>query len=200
MPLKKGSSQKTVSSNISEMMHSGYPQKQAVAAALNVARQVRSDKAFGGTKTTTTEPFMKPSPATSFHSGPIHSPVAGRTDHLPMHVKSGSYVIPADIVSAMGEGNTMAGFKIAKKMFESKPYFQEGGPYGAKGLEKAEGGAVGLVPIIAAGGEYVIPPEAVKQIGKGELSKGHDILDKFIKKMRSKTIKTLSKLPGPKRD
>lgn len=39
MPLKKGSDRKTVSSNISEMVHSGYPQKQAVAASLNQARK-----------------------------------------------------------------------------------------------------------------------------------------------------------------
>jgi hypothetical protein len=39
MPLAKGKSKATVSSNISEMMHSGYPQKQAVAASLNQARK-----------------------------------------------------------------------------------------------------------------------------------------------------------------
>ena len=39
MPLKKGSSKKTISSNISEMMASGNPQKKAVAASLNEARQ-----------------------------------------------------------------------------------------------------------------------------------------------------------------
>lgn len=38
MPLQKGKSQKTISSNIKEMMASGYPQKQAVAASLNQAR------------------------------------------------------------------------------------------------------------------------------------------------------------------
>ena len=37
MPLKKGSSRATVSSNIKEMMASGYPQNQAVAASLNQA-------------------------------------------------------------------------------------------------------------------------------------------------------------------
>lgn len=39
MPLHKGSSHEVVSENIREMVDSGHPQKQAVAAALSNARR-----------------------------------------------------------------------------------------------------------------------------------------------------------------
>ena len=187
MPLKKGSSQKVVGSNISELVHSGRPQKQAIAIALSEAGKSRVRKMGGGTTTTTAPVAGKVKP----HVGPIHSPVAGRTDHLPMHVPSGSYVIPADIVSAMGEGNTMAGFKYLDRMFNGSP--------GVRAF--ASGGYAGeLVPIVAAGGEYVISPNSVDNIGQGDMERGHKSLDSFVKKMRAKTVKTLKSLPGPKKD
>jgi hypothetical protein len=39
MPLKRGSSQKTVSANIRTEIRAGRPQKQAIAIALNQARK-----------------------------------------------------------------------------------------------------------------------------------------------------------------
>ena len=39
MPLKKGSSKKTIGKNIKIEMHAGKPQKQAIAIALNTARK-----------------------------------------------------------------------------------------------------------------------------------------------------------------
>lgn len=44
MPLKKGKSKKVVSKNISELRHSGYPEKQSIAIAMNKAGKSRKKK------------------------------------------------------------------------------------------------------------------------------------------------------------
>jgi hypothetical protein len=234
MPLTPGKSQSTISKNISEMVHAGHPQDVAVAAALNTARRTkRAEGGIGMPKLDVKVPLARP----KLHTGPIHSAVAGRTDHLPIHVPNKAYVLPADIVSGMGQGNTMAGFKIAKRLprlfttsfygtkkaGEGMPYggsfygqgkAGEGVPYGGEGLPyhgvpapHAAGGSSQAhedgddgVPIVAAGGEHVYRPAEVEMIGGGDIDRGHDILDAFVKQYRAEHIKTLKALPGPRRD
>lgn len=116
--------------------------------------------------------------------GPIPSNVCGRTDHLPVNVPAGAYVFPADIVSGLGEGNTIAGFQAFNDFL---------------GPQKYDGGEVREV--VVAGGEYVADPQTIAtRIGGGDLDAGHAVLDDFVVKFRKKTIKVLRDLPGPKKD
>ena len=197
MPLAQGSSARTIGHNISEMVHSGHPRDQAVAAALSVARKSRAD----GGQITPDQIDVTP-----LHTGEIQSAVAGRTDHLPMHVPEGSYVVPAEEVAHLGEGNTQAGFKVLRRVFKGlpyggasdEPYNVSSGPYGS--TDRAEGGRTGAVPIVAAGGEHVIGPGDVEWAGGGDLARGHKVLDAWVMRLRKDQIKTLKHLPGPARN
>lgn len=122
-------------------------------------------------------------------SGYIHGTTGGRTDNKPIDVASGSYVVPADILSGLGEGNSHAGWAALQSQL------------GMGAPTKADGGSVGApTPIVAASGEAVIPPESVAQIGGGDVDRGHKVLDALVKHVRSKTIKKLKSLPAPKKN
>lgn len=117
-------------------------------------------------------------------TGPLHHDGAGRTDDLNISVPGESFVVPADCVSALGQGNTQAGFKVLQHMFPpSKPHRADGGK----------------VPIVAAGGEYIVGPEHVARLGGGDLTKGHNALRDFVNIVRKEHISTLKKLPKPAR-
>lgn len=224
-------------------------------------------------------------PDITFKGGLFDSPVAGRTDRLNRKVPGGSYVIPADVVSALGEGNTMAGSTILERMFQmphgvSKPKgmkaprgpksfmstkkFASGGnvePAGTGYREAAmqtralmdshpmrdvadfvvgrymesdypgtlsqfaadeygpdapivqeimaveparepfaRGGSAedDGVPVVVAGGEFLVPPEVVEAIGSGDIERGHKILTKFVLKIRKDNIAKTKKLKPPK--
>jgi hypothetical protein len=151
--------------------------------------------------------------------GLLKSQIPGRTDQIQASIPKGAYIIPADVVSGMGQGNTDAGGAILGKLmnrgpynmnlprgagnmrgprhsslkFSSKQHFAEGGQLGFP----LSGGDAGE-PVLAAGGEYVVLPHEVAALGAGDVDTGHNILDAFVKHMREKTIQTMRKLPGPK--
>lgn len=153
-----------------------------VAAALNVA----NGPMFQGGA-----PYSDPGP--KVHIGYVDHPSPGRKDQLRIQVPAGSYVVPADVVSALGQGNSIAGGKLLEQMFRAAPY-------GAT-VKRAQGGGIGAPrDIMISGGEYVIPPDAVQAKGKGDIDRGHGMLDRWVKAERAKLIRTLSKLPGPKND
>jgi hypothetical protein len=77
-------------------------------------------------------------------------------------MKSGGFVIPADVVSMIGEGNTDAGYKRIKSIIP--------GATAIKGKDGGQSDTVktsieGKQPARVAHGEMYIPPETVKRMG-----------------------------------
>jgi len=82
-----------------------------------------------------------------FKGGLIAAPVHGRTDKIPLNIPSGSYVLPADVVSALGQGNTIAGAKTIQQVMLDAPYHAPAGAYGSSVMPiKHGGGPPGVHP------------------------------------------------------
>ena len=149
------------------------------------------------------------------------SSIPGRTDRIPMRAAPGSYVLPADVVSGLGQGNTHAGARMWGQAImasagpagvgtmgmrrgsipkASVPRMGRG--LGATATSKgfAQGGDVdedGYVPIVTAGGEVLIDPEIVAALGNGSEMMGKRKLADSVLKVRKQVINELKKLPKP---
>lgn len=130
-------------------------------------------------------------------TGPLVSDVPGRTDQHAIDVPEGAYVIPADVVSGLGEGNTLAGMKILENLFP-KP-MRAGKIKRHAEIPPPRMNRGGPVPIAAAGGEYIIDPETVAEIGGGDLEQGHRTLDEFVMRARQNIIQQMASLPPPQK-
>ncbi len=140
----------------------------AVEEAQQAQKETGSQGFAGGGAVQETEPGPKSKTAIGY----IKSDTGGTADKLSFNVVQDSYVIPADIVSGLGHGNSDAGAKIIAERF--------------KGRLSAR--TKGTVPVKLSGGEYVIPPHVVKRVGKGSIERGIDHFEDFIKTVRAKTI------------
>lgn len=181
--------------------------------------------ASGGPSTAEADPWYMRSEARGvMHpEGLIASHGAGRTDVHNISVPSGSYILPADVVSGIGEGNTLAGASVIDKMMHALPYGIQGshhGGGGSMGIPRApaahmmkqdedfepvkrggtpkDKGHGEAVPIVVAGGEVLLHPGTLIQ-KFGSLKKAHAVLDKFVLNARHQTIKDTRALKGPKK-
>ena len=123
-----------------------------IPSSIQIGRMLRRQPSIGGIgfkSGVTQKPFpLKraggggiPDDPASPVIGAINTDTPGRADSHPTHVPPGSYVMPADIVSAIGEGNTAAGQQMLAKMFlpmeaqsgEQTALMGQGAPFGATG-------------------------------------------------------------------
>lgn len=110
----------------------------------------------------------------------------GRTDKNDVSLGSGSYVLPADVVAGLGDGNSLAGAHVWNTILGSMPYgvtppkmvghrgppnpphdaaLMQGITGGGQQEHLAEGGQADEVPIKSADGEVLVSPEDVTRIG-----------------------------------
>lgn len=163
-----------------------------------------------------TQPWQERQEARAMHVGPVMSNVPGRVDNHPIKVPASSYVFPAAHVSAVGQGNSLAGMNIISKMYNMGPYgtsapkmahgslprppkpmtnFADGGV--SEGGSRGEGHPQSeLVPVNVSGGEVIVPPENIIQ-KHGSIKAGHKIMDAWVMSTRRNEIKTLHNLPPP---
>lgn len=146
-------------------------------------------------------------------SGFLSGSTPGRADALHTQAPSGSYILPADVVAGLGEGNSLAGARVVDEMLRSGPHgipqaqgsrgrgppapprmsetvAKGGGVHGGKDIGK-------LTPVALSHGEYFVAPEHVVRIGGGDLKTGHRVLDHWVQLERERQIKKLKALPPP---
>ena len=180
MPLIKSSSEPAFKENVRTLMHEVgesphvQSQKQALAIAFAVKRKRKRKR--GG----------------KIHVGPIIGHTDGRADKVAMGVPDGAYVLTSDHCSAMGEGNTLSGFRKLARMFPKSAKAHEEGA----DVRRASGGRV---PIYAADGEWVVHPDDIVDRW-GDLDTGHKVLDKWQTEERKNHIHTLKNLDPPAQD
>lgn len=164
MPLKSG--KKNIGQNISELMNSGKPRNQAIAIALDVAKRKKYER--GGLVT-----------------GPLLGRTKGRADKVKLTVPPGSHVIPSDIVSAIGDGNSVFGHTALGKMFPKSM---------KKRKNRKDGGGV---DIAVSDGEFIVSPDDVLDVGHGNEELGHKLLNEYIEDVRSKNIERTKNIGKP---
>lgn len=137
--------------------------------------------------------------------GMMNGATPGRADMVPTKVRGGAYVFPADVVSAFGQGNSMAGANALNRMFKMGPYGTQAAPMPhaqrtpmprVKGM--ASGGEAPGVDIQVSDGEFLVPPEKVTELGGGDMNHAHDILDRIVELKRKENIAHLMSLPPPR--
>lgn len=121
-------------------------------------------------------------------TGLVNSASSGRSDRVSTSIRKGSYVVPADVVSGIGQGNTLAGSKRLA-----------GTPRLPGRARFADGGLADDMDVALSGGEHVLDPGQVAYLGGGSISRGADRLDDLVSEVRAQNAHAARSLPEPRK-
>ena len=149
-------------------------------------------------------------------SGYLHGATAGRADALKGTALSDSYILPAEEIAGLGEGNSLMGARVIQSMLNSGPHgipqqrqhAGRGPPHPPSGREPAEfqakGGGVQhhegqpTTKVALSHGEYSMSPEEVMRFtGRKDRASATRVMDLFTMELRKRHIKDLSGLKPP---
>lgn len=208
MPLKKSSSESAFKANVAAERNAGKPRAQSLAIAYSVQRKA-DGHARGGAPVP--NPGGSPEGVVFHDHGLIHGPGTGRSDSIHMSVPKGGYMIPADVVSGIGHGNSISGANALDHSFPHDTKVPIGRAHvrgfapmmkrpfeGAFQTKKyADGGGTDRTEILGSAGEFFLSPRSIVK-KYGTLKNGHRVLDHWVQKRRKTNIKEQQKLKGPK--
>jgi hypothetical protein len=116
----------------------------------------------------------------------VDDPSPGRADRIATRVPANSYIVPADVVSGLGQGNTDAGARRLRRMLMKVPPFRSAAP-------------TKPVPVRLSGGEYHVPPAIVAGLGGGSVARGALVLEHLVHTVRDRVSRHMRTAPPPKR-
>ena len=120
----------------------------------------------------------------------------GTSDSIAAKIPIGSFVLPANVVSQLGRGDTTSGLEALDRAFgkgrgavtdsERRPKGRgavtdsERRPKGLGAVTDSERAPMGAIESYLSRGEYVIPPDTVAAMGQGDPIKGADVLSRYF--------------------
>jgi hypothetical protein len=161
------------------------------------------------------DPWWTRQEARGSDSGLLSGNTFGRADSVKTSAPSGSYVLPAEMISGLGEGNTLSGPRVVSEMTSTGPYgtalpritHGRGPPSPAhvQAAQQAKGGGVqegpeDHTPVALSHGEIVLSPqqciEVVSKVAGRPvpLKYAHKVLDAWVKIEHKKHADKLAKL------
>lgn len=113
----------------------------------------------------------------------------GQQDNVHVDLPHGSFVLDANTVSAVGDGNSIAGKNKIRKMLNRLNA-------GIGEITKE----TSLVPAAISSGEFTIYPHHVSAFGGGDLEAGHKKLKSFVKNLRKDKKMNVLDIPPETKD
>jgi hypothetical protein len=202
------------------------PQQQPAQQGQSFRRGGAPKRDMGGMSMSMDSPWWERAEARGADSsGLLHGTTPGQADAIKTAAPAGGFVVPAEVVAHLGQGNTLAGSRVMQAILDSGPggmpvqrmahgrgpprppelprseqeQFKKGGPvpvFEAKD-RGGEKQKPGETPVDLSDGEFFVSPHHVTAWGGGDHARGIRIWNKWVWAKHKEHVQSLKKYRGP---